>query len=614
MRAMRHMPFGAEPREGGGVRFRLWAPAVRDVALLLEDAAERPMIRHPDGWFALDVAEAAAGARYRYRIDGDMTVPDPASRFQPGDVHGPSEVIDPMAFEWPDDGWCGRPWEQTVIYELHVGCFTPGGRYEHVISKLDEIVDLGVTAIELMPLADSPGARNWGYDGVYLFAPDARHGRPEDLKRLIAAAHARGLMVFLDVVYNHFGPEGNYLHCYAPAFFTERYGTPWGAAINFDGPHSRPVRDFFIENALFWIEEYRIDGLRFDAVHAIFDDSDPHILPEIAGAVRRAVPAGRFVHLVLENDDNAARYLAGDGRGHIRGYDAQWNDDAHHAMHVLLTDESEGYYADYAARPAHCLARVLAEGFAYQGEPSPFRDNASRGEASAHLPPTAFVSFLQNHDQVGNRAFGERIDALASREAVEAALAVLLLSPQIPLLFMGEEWASLRPFLFFCDFGDDLAGAVRDGRRREFARFARFRDPAARARIPDPNARSTFDSSMLDWSERDKPAHRDRLMFVRDLLTLRHREIVPRLANAPAGSASADAAGSLVSARWPLAGGTSLHLRANLGARAVDAVGRPQGRRLFVSSDAAAAALAEQRLPPWSVAWHLDDLPQEAVR
>jgi maltooligosyltrehalose trehalohydrolase len=351
MSRRRHeMPFGTQLREDGAVRYRLWAPAARRVELCLADRdAERlvEMRAAGDGWYELVTDAAGIGGRYRYRIDGDLKVPDPASRFQPGGLHGYSEIVDPLAFEWRDETWRGRAWHEAVIYELHVGAFSADGGYGGIERRLDYLVDLGVTALELMPLAAFPGRRNWGYDGVLLFAPDAAYGRPDDLKRLVQRAHERGLMVLLDVVYNHFGPDGNYLHRYAPAFFTDRHHTPWGAAINFDGPDSRIVRDFFVHNALYWLEEYHLDGLRLDAVHAIADDSRPDILEELAEAVRNGPGAAREIHLVLENDHNAARYLRPDGRD-VADYRAQWNDDCHHVLHLLATGETDGYYADYA--------------------------------------------------------------------------------------------------------------------------------------------------------------------------------------------------------------------------------------------------------------------------
>jgi len=596
------MSFGAQPLTRDMARFRLWAPGVPQVELcVLGGEGERREVMRPegDGWFALDYGPAPSGSRYCFRLPDGLKVPDPASRFQPQDVHEPSELIAPSDYKWRDTAWRGRPWEETVLYELHVGSFTPEGTFAGVQSRLDYLVGLGVTAIELMPIADFPGARNWGYDGVLPYAPDARYGRPEDLKRLIDAAHARGLMVFLDVVYNHFGPEGNYLHVYARKFFTDRHHTPWGAAINYDGEGSRTVRDFFIHNALYWIEEYHIDGLRFDAVHAIIDDSSPDILEELADVVRAGPGKERPIHLVLENDHNEAHYLSRGDAG-PRRYVAQWNDDIHHALHVLVTGEHSGYYADYADTPRRHLGRCLAEGFAYQGEASAYRGGARRGEPSAHLPATAFVNFLQNHDQVGNRAFGDRIATLARPEALRAVYAILLLAPSPPLLFMGEEWGTRMPFPFFCDFGPELAAAVTRGRREEFARFPAFSDPAVRERIPDPNDPATFQSAVLDWGNTGSAECEAWLGYVRELLGLRQREIVPRLADMPGGAGRYQLFGdSGLQVSWRLNDRSELVLLANLGEAPVSAAGRPSGEMLFSTARAAGGLLA-----PWSAHWY----------
>lgn len=600
-RRCHRMPFGAEV-VASGVRFRLWAPAMRKVELALEDLhaspVALPMTLAAGGWHELVTDRAAAGSRYRFRLDNGQLVPDPASRFQPDDVHGPSEVVDPAAYAWLDHDWRGRPWEEAVLYELHVGAFTRAGTFRAAIERLDHLVALGVTALELMPVAEFPGGRNWGYDGVFPFAPDATYGRHEDLKALVDSAHARGLMVFLDVVYNHFGPEGNYLHLYAPQFFSDRHRTPWGAAINFDGPESRVVRDFFIHNALYWIEEYHLDGLRFDAVHAIRDDSTPDILEELAQAVRAGPGRARHVHLVLENDDNAAHYLR-------RGCDAQWNDDLHHALHVLLTSEREGYYADYADRPLHHLGRCLTEGFAYQNDPSAFRDGRHRGESTRGIPPVRFVSFLQNHDQVGNRAFGERIGVLADEAAVRAASAIVLLAPSPPLLFMGEEWGARDPFLYFCDFGGALARAVTDGRRREFAHFAAFADPDARKRIPDPNAPETFERSRLDWRACDLPAGRRQLAHYRELLTLRARQVVPRLKGMPADRATFGLIGARgIEVNWVLGDGNRYRLLANLGDAPLPVDVTADGTRIYANAE-----IANGSAPPWCVQWFIGPPP-----
>jgi malto-oligosyltrehalose trehalohydrolase len=604
------MPFGAA-WTGEGALFRLWAPGARSVELELQGGGRRiPMERAEGGFVALELRGLRPGDRYAYRIDGEITVPDPASRFQPEDVHRPSELIDPAAFDWSDAAWRGRPWEEAVIYELHVGAFTREGSFAGVERRLDDLAELGVTALELMPLAEFPGRRNWGYDGALPFAPDCAYGRPENLKRLIDAAHRRGLMVMLDVVYNHFGPEGNYLGRYAPQFFDESRHTPWGAAINFDREGSAAVRAFFVSNALYWLTEYNMDGLRFDAVHAILDESRPDIVEEIAATARERLGPNRHIHLVLENDDNAARYLRRDGECRPKLYTAQWNDDYHHAMHVALTGEGGGYYADYARGAVGHLARTLAEGFAYQGEPSAFRRNAPRGEPSASLPPAAFVNFLQNHDQVGNRAFGERLSTLCVADAAAAGAAITLLAPQPPLLFMGEEWNAPEPFPFFCDFSGELADLVREGRRREFAEFPAFADPQMRARIPDPTAAATFESAVLDWSRREQPVHRERLALYRRLLALRRSEIAPRLSGMRDGAATIEEAEERhLCVRWRLADGAVLSLDANLS-------GDPQsggrsrareGRLLYESQPGVAASLAAGALPAWSVLWTIAD-------
>lgn len=554
-----HQPltFGAELQADGTVRFRFWAPAASAApTLVLDGGGEVALAAAGGGWFEVRVP-ARPGTHYRYRLADGLMVPDPAARSQAADVHGWSEVIDPAAYAWRVADWTGRPWREVVLYELHVGAFA--GDFDGVAAELDRLRELGVTAIELMPVADFPGGRNWGYDGVLPYAPDRAYGDVTGLKRLVDAAHARGLMVFLDVVYNHFGPDGNYLHLYAPSFFAADVQTPWGPAIDFTQPN---VRTFFIENALYWLQEFQFDGLRFDAVHAI--DAVPggeSFVAELAERVRAALPPARHVHLVLEHDDNAARHL-----GPAR-YDAQWNDDLHHALHVLLTGEADGYYRDYAPAPAAMLARCLGQGFAYQGEASLHRDGAARGESSAHLSPACFVGFLQNHDQVGNRALGERLQMLARPAALEAAIALLLLAPQIPLIFMGEEVASAQPFLYFTDHHGELARAVRDGRRREFARFAAFRTEAAQAAIPDPNDAATFARGRLRLADAGATGEARRRLY-RDLLTRRHAEIVPALDGTIA--LGADAIGpAAVRAAWRLGDGRIVQVLCNLGNEAV---------------------------------------------
>ena len=604
MRRMHRMPFGAE-RVEGATRFALWAPACDAVDLLLGREGERTMeMRRDDaGWHRVSVDDAAPGTPYAFRVDDGAPVSDPASRCNPWDVDGPSVVVDPAAFDWRDDDWRGRPWHEAVVYELHVGTFTPEGTFAGAAKRLAHLADTGITAIEVMPVADFRGTRNWGYDGVLPFAPDSAYGPPEDFKAFIAQAHRHGLMVLLDVVYNHFGPEGNHLHRYAPQFFNEAKRTPWGAAINFDCDGCGPVRGFFVHNALYWIEEFHLDGLRLDAVHAIQDESPRHIVGEIAAALREGPGSGRHVHLVVENEHNVATLLdRASGAAHAT---AQWNDDWHHAVHVLATGEDDGYYEDFAERPAWQLARCLAEGFAYQGDPSKHRKGAPRGERSTGVELPAFMPFLQNHDQVGNRAMGERLTVLAPEAALRLATATLLLAPQAPLVFMGEEFASRTPFLFFCDFGEDLARAVREGRRREFAAFERFASPEAQHRIPDPTAPETFFASKLRWEDMAEPAHAQWLAFYRALLALRRAYVTPRLAQKHRDARFAVHDGSAIAVDWTFADGTILHLRANFSDAGETTIPRAPGALLHTEGDCAAAT----GLPPWGGAWTLESRP-----
>jgi maltooligosyltrehalose trehalohydrolase len=519
--------------------FSLWAPEARQVELLLDGTASIQMQRAADGTYNAS-APAPAGASYRFRINGETVVPDPASRAQAGDVHDASLVVD-HDYPWQHTAWRGRPWPETIIYELHPGAF---GGFAGVAAELPRLAALGITAIELMPIADFPGARNWGYDGVLPYAPDAAYGTPDELKSLIDTAHGLGLQVFLDVVYNHFGPDGNYLSLYAASFFRADKHTPWGNAIDFRRPQ---VQDFFIGNALYWLQTYRFDGLRFDAVHAI---EDSQFLLQMAAKIRTALP-DRHIHLVLENENNDSALLGG------AKYDAQWADDFHHCAHVLLTRESEGYYEDFQ-HPAQQLARCLAEGFAYQGEISPHLKHP-RGTPSAKLAPTCFVICLQNHDQIGNRALGERLRTLAHPDALRAAIALLLFTPQIPMLFMGEEFGETRPFLFFTDHHDELRKMVTEGRRKEFAHFAAFSDPATRDNIPDPNAWETFEASIPQvtenaWTE-----------LYKTCLAIRHQHIIPRMSGAVSLGTVALSAHA-VRAAWRMSDGAVLTLAANFDA------------------------------------------------
>jgi maltooligosyltrehalose trehalohydrolase len=576
MKRMRPMPFGATLTEDGATRFRLWAPDARRVTLDIESAQgarlNADLDRGEEGWYELELAGMGTGSRYRYRIDDELDVPDPASRYNPDGVQDHSLVVDPGAYEWSDTAWRGRPWHEQVLYELHVGTFTREGTYAAIADKLDVLRELGVTAIELMPIGAWSGRRGWGYDGVLPFAPHASYGKPEDLKRLIEAAHERGLSMLLDVVYNHFGPEGNYLPRYAREFYTRKHRTPWGDAIDLQHP---VVRQFFLENALYWLEEYHFDGLRLDAVHAMRDDSPRHFVDELIDRVQQGPGTGRHVHVVLENHANEVRRL--------RKLTAQWNDDFHHPLHVLLTGERDGYYRDYAQQPVGQIGRALAQGFAFQGDRS-IVSGEPRGERSDELSPAAFVSFLQNHDQIGNRAFGERLQVLADPAALRAGLAILLLSPQIPMLFMGEEYAASQPFLYFCDYQGELAHAIAEGRRSEFASFAAFENERERGRIPDPNAQSTFLRSRLDWSERKRLPHSAHLAYVHELLSLRSRHIAPLIPDIDAKRSTYEVRGQVVSVAWRARSGRTLSLTANLGATPVaDAAA---GEVLFRTPDA----------------------------
>ena len=615
------MQFGTRI-ENGKVSFRLWAPAAKQVDLLLPGVDRKlPMNSSAGGWFTVEssIDEAKIGDKYQFVIDKELAVPDPASRYQPDDVHGASQIVDPQQFKWTDGNWRGKPWETAILYELNVGTFTPEGTFKGVEEKLDALLELGVTAIELMPIADFPGRWGWGYDGVLPYAPDAGYGRPEDLKKLVQSAHAKGLMVFLDVVYNHFGPEGNYLHAYAKKFFTEKHHTPWGAAINYDDDGSEVVRSFFIENALYWLTEFHIDGLRLDAVHAIKDDSKVHVLKELAARVAAGIGAERQIHLVLENEENSAQMLERSESQKPQFYTAQWNDDVHHAFHVLSTGESNGYYSDYNAEtskfsPIEHLGRCLTQGFSYQGQPTPLRNGEGRGEPSGHLPPTAFVSFIQNHDQIGNRAFGDRLSTLASPHALQAMIAVYLLAPSIPMLFMGEEWGSKTPFCYFCDVGPELAPLVTAGRRKEFAKFPEFSSAETRERIPDPCSEKTFQCSKLHWADLKEPSHQSIFQLYKKLIEIRKREVIP-LINSWTASNFATVASGGICASWKF-GANCLTLLANMSDKAVsetdvssllsqgvsEAVAKS---KIIYSSDNVAGrqTFEGEKLLPWSVIW-----------
>ena len=559
--------------------------------LVVDEGEPLVMEAAEDGWHILDVAGAGPGSRYRFMLQDGLLVPDPASRFQPDDVHGPSAVVDSRGFAWQAAAWCGRPWSESVVYEAHIGTFTEAGTFRAAIERLDHLVALGVTVLQLMPVADFPGRRGWGYDGVLPYAPDAGYGRPDDLRALVDAAHLRGISVMLDVVYNHLGPDGNYLPHYAP-FFTDRHMTPWGDGPNFDGDASAAVRAFMVENALYWIEEFRMDGLRLDAVHAILDDSKRHILHEIAEAVR-ASAGDRHVHLVVENEDNDADLIERLDDSRPKYYAAQWCDDIHHVLHSAATGESQGYYADYSGDLGK-VAKALAEGFVFQGEIMPHKGKP-RGKPSAHLPPTAFISFIQNHDQVGNRLFGDRLNETLPVARMKALASIYLLTPQIPMMFMGEEWAASTRFPYFCDFHEELNAAVREGRKREFGHDP---DQAGRAGdAPDPTREETFLAAKLRWAERETGAHGEMLEYYRRLIALRRKHVLPLLHRMGSRRASHRVRGGVIDVRW-YSGDVTLILLVNLGEERA-AVEPPSNARCFFPDFASPPDM----LSPWDVHW-----------
>ncbi len=592
------------------VRFRIWGSLEKSIKLRIQgqDLESTP---DQEGWREWVLEGILPGTSYSYVIDGELECPDPVARAQHGAVNGPSVVVDPAEYQWRNTDWQARPWEETVYYELHVGTFTPQGTFASAAEKLEYLRDLGITTIEIMPVGQFAGERGWGYDGVLIYAPHTAYGTPEDMKAFIDAAHGLGLNVVLDVIYNHFGPEGNYLPTYAPDFFHPERHTPWGAAIAYE---KEPVREFFIENALYWLEEYNLDGLRLDAVDHIRDEeSDPELLVEIGQRIRERWP-DRRIHLTTEDNRNITSLHERDEDGRIKLYSGEWNDDFHNVAHMIATGESESYYADFVERHWWKMARALAEGFVYQGEPTTAGEQEGRGVPSGHLPPTAFVDFIQNHDQVGNRAFGERLTDLAEASMVETLLAMLLLSPHIPLLFMGEEWGETRPFTFFTDFHGELADAVREGRRKEFAGFEAFSGGEESLKnVPDPNAESTFQSCKLNWAAVDSGDGRERLELVRQLLRLRREHIIPLLADTRGYAGKIEQAeDGLVSVSWRL-NGAVLHMAANLDnnlrpARAIS------GMVIYASSEEASRSLAESgELPPHNIVVALQDEPQRMI-
>ncbi|KAA0968944.1 malto-oligosyltrehalose trehalohydrolase [Aureimonas fodinaquatilis] len=546
----------------GGAQFRLWAPHAEQVELMageIEDALRLPMTRDDAGWWRLTTDSVPLGGAYGFSVNGGRTVPDPASRRQMFDVHGRSRLVDPHAYEWRKTDWRGRPWHECVFYEMHVGTFTREGTFDAAISHLDHLRDCGITAIELMPVAEFGGHRGWGYDGVLLYCPHGIYGGYDGLKRLVDAAHERGLTVFLDVVYNHFGPDGNYIPTYLPDFFHEEVHTPWGPAIAYD---EQPVRNFMIDNALYWLEEFRLDGLRLDAIDSIIDASELPLVEELAARVRATI-TDRHVHLTSEDARNITRFIERKGQAPIPLVSGEWNDDFHHAAHVLTTYEQEGYYQDYDPVGVEQLAKALASGFVYQGEHSQHRGRLV-GETSEHLPPTAFVNFLQNHDQIGNRAFGERLRDLASARAYDCLQAILLLSPQIPLMFQGDEFGECNPFCYFTNLDGELGAAVSRGRKAEFKYFKAFEDPRAQDVFPDPNSETTFLASRLDWSLLDRAVNRRRMQVTQELLAARREFLFDLLAEAPGNCGAALVQGRSFVVSWQLSKDVFYHCFANL--------------------------------------------------
>ncbi|WP_333892755.1 malto-oligosyltrehalose trehalohydrolase [Atlantibacter subterraneus] len=575
--------WGSEFVTDGVVCFRLWAPGQQSMILRL-NGEETPMKAADDGWFELEATGVSPGAEYQFVLADGMAVPDPASRAQKADVNGPSLVIDPDQYAWQNTGWQGRPWEETVVYEMHFGTFTPEGTYRAAIEKLPYLAELGITMIEVLPVSQFGGNRGWGYDGVLLYAPHSAYGTPDDFKAFVDAAHGYGLSVVLDIVLNHFGPEGNYLPLLAPDFFHKERMTPWGPGIAYDVD---AVRRYIVEAPLYWLKEYHLDGLRFDAIDHIHDLSEKHVLNEIAERIRAEI-TDRPIHLTTEDSRNIIDLHPRTEQGAAPLFTAEWNDDFHNAVHVFATGETHAYYEDFAEQPEQHVARSLAEGFAWQGEYSPHAGKV-RGVDSTGQPPIAFVDFIQNHDQTGNRAQGDRLIELAGADRTKVLLATLLLSPHIPLLFMGEEYGETNPFLFFTDFHGDLAKAVREGRAKEF----KGHHGQDGEDVPDPNAAQTFERSKLDWHRRSSEQGKQWLALTRQLLQLRQHHIVPLLATAQAAGKVVKTAPGLVAVSWAFREGT-LSMALNIGATAQPLPDFP-GETIFAWPSAA------------------DDLPQNSI-
>lgn len=547
--------WGAEYVAADEVRFRLWATGQERVTLRLS-GNDREMNPGGDGWFELQATGVLPGTEYNFVLADGTVVPDPASRAQKADVNGPSLVIDPARYSWQNTEWRGRPWIESVVYEMHIGTFTPEGTFRAAIEKLSWLAGLGITMIEVLPVSQFGGNRGWGYDGVLLYAPHSAYGTPDDFKAFVDAAHGHGLSVVLDIVLNHFGPEGNYLPLLSPDFFHKARMTPWGAGIAYDVD---AARRYIVEAPLYWLQEFNLDGLRFDAIDQIEDSSDKHALIEIAERIRAEI-TDRPIHLTTEDSRNVIFLHPREKDGSVPLFTGEWNDDLHNAVHVFATGETHAYYEDFAREPEKQVARTLTEGFAYQGEISP-HSGKKRGVNSTGQPPVAFVDFIQNHDQVGNRAQGERLITLAGADRTRVLLAMLLFSPHIPLLFMGEEYGETNPFLFFTDFHGDLARAVREGRAKEFAGHADYEGES----VPDPNAKATFDMSKLDWKKPESDDGKAWLALTSEMLALRQKHIVPLLATAGgnAGKVIKTAKG-FIAVSWRFPQGT-LSIALNIG-------------------------------------------------
>jgi malto-oligosyltrehalose trehalohydrolase len=585
--------------DDGDVIFRLWAPNEKEVRIRLA-SEEFAMTAKEDGWFEHRRAKPPFGSEYQFILSDGLAVADPASRSQLWAVDGPSLLTAPDSYEWKTK-WRGRAWEEAVICELHIGTFTPEGTFRAAIERLPHLAQSGFTAIEIMPVAHFSGERGWGYDGVLHYAPHPAYGTADDMKALIDAAHAHGIMVLLDVVYNHFGPEGNYLPRYAPAFFRADVQTPWGAAIDYG---QEAVRRYYVGNALYWIGEFQLDGLRLDAIEQIYDSSPKHILTEIAESVLGAFP-DREIHLVVEDQRNDTGVLARNAGGGVKTYTAEWNDDFHHVAHVIATGEVAGHYKTFSTDLAEKLAKSLAEGFIFPNRGAASASALSEPGNNAVLPPASFINFLQNHDQIGNRAFGERLLSLADDGVVEALTSIMLLSPQIPFLFMGEDFGATQPFFFFCDYTGELGEIVRKGRAAEAEGFGGIKDGKSLVDLPDPNAKSTFDRSKLQWQSVDTGHGQHWRRLVRNLLALRQRYVVPLLKLGKVKAEVLRAPDHVVAVSWT-SGEHNLELRANLSSE-MRAIPPLDGVVIFNNgSPSGKAQTAEGQLGPWAVAFAID--------